>query len=766
MSVAPVAARPVQALRAAVASVDCRGGATVAVAGRCVKLGDRAAVDELATLLYVAWFSGSLEPEEPFAAGGSRDLTEALRAAHAGTRRFSRGWRARRVSSVGRVVAERDGELRLLGSADYVAAGRPGLAPRVGHEITATERRDSLEASPGYWLTTHPRWPDKESLPPLVRIYWNAAAGDAPALVNALTAALLDAPEPWALKLPVDAALHARRDAAVLYLARAHYAALAPAIAAAAAGLRDVLVAEEPPLTLRLAPGVGLAEDPGGDHSFGTSRCLLVAEGIAAAVRSGEHGEGAMLAAVIARMRGAGLDPERPQLEPGSEQAYAWPERAARSRATAPTRWAAARRTSAAERVPAFREAALAIAHRLAGSAIWNEDRCTWLGEAIEPAGAGWTVVTRTCDGGLYGGTAGVGRFLTLAGERETARGALRHALATVRREPLHGGGLWLGPLGPARAALEAAGTLDDPELREAGTDLALRAAAAIAAEPAGEHDLLGGDAGAILGLLAVERALGGDRADLLAAATAAARRLLDSASPDGLGVHWPGAAAASPYGLCGLAHGASGIALALLALHERAGDPRHREAAAAALAYERRWFRGEAGGWPDLRDATVADLRAARNISYPALWCHGAVGIGLVRLTAYAWGGQTADLAEAGAAIHAARTASAGTLGRLAEEPDQPGPAANWSLCHGLLGAAELMLCAAEVLAEPAHLAAARRLGERALADRAVLGAWRCGVDGAGETPGLMLGLAGIGTTLLRLDDPGCAPSPALPGL
>jgi hypothetical protein len=769
VSSAQVEHRSLEALRAAVATVDARADdGTVAVTGQLIDLvgGGSRAVHELATLLYLAWFSGSPAAAEPFTPGGSRDLAETLRAAHAGTFRFGRGWRVRRVSSTGRVAAERDGELQLLGSADYVAVARPGLAPRVGHEIAASARRDSLAASPGYWLTMHPRWPERELQPPLVRIYWSAR--DLPALVRALTATLLDSSEPWALKVPVDSALHARRDGAVLYLARADYAALAPAVRGAADAVRGVLVPEEPPLTLRLAPGVGLAEDPGGDHSFGTSRCLLVAEGIAVAVRSGEYGGEAMIGAVLARMRDAGVDPELAHLEPGSERTYAWPERVARVSVASPSRWTPRRRAGPAEPASALRDAALEIARQLTESAIWHEDRCTWLGESIEPAGAGWTTVTRTCDGGLYGGTAGVGRFLALAGERETALGAFRHALSAAQRGPLHHGGLFLGPLGTAWAALDAAASLDDAALRDAATDLALRAAAAVAAGPAREHDLLSGDAGAVLGLVAVDRALGGDRhsGDLLAAASSAAERLLVSAQRDARGAHWPSPAAVSPYGLCGLAHGASGVALALSSLQRRSGDPRHAEAAAAALAYERSWFRGEAGCWPDLREATAADLAAASNLSYPSFWCHGAVGIGLVRLVAYAWDRRTADLAEAGAAIHAARTASAATLGRLATDPGEPGPVANWSLCHGLLGTAELMLCAAQILAEPAHLAAARRLGEHAVADRAALGAWRCGVTDAGETPGVMLGLAGIGTTLLRLDDPSCASSPALPGV
>ena len=41
----------------------------------------------------------------------------------------------------------------------------------------------------------------------------------------------------------------------------------------------------------------------------------------------------------------------------------------------------------------------------------------------------------------------------------------------------------------------------------------------------------------------------------------------------------------------------------------------------------------------------------------------------------------------------------------------------------------------------------------------------WPCGVLGAGETPNLMLGLAGIGDLLLRLYDSEATPSALAPG-
>jgi HopA1 effector protein family len=46
-----------------------------------------------------------------------------------------------------------------------------------------------------------------------------------------------------------------------------------------------------PAMTLPLGPGVAFAEDPGGAESFGSHRCLLIAE---AAVAAAERGLGSL----------------------------------------------------------------------------------------------------------------------------------------------------------------------------------------------------------------------------------------------------------------------------------------------------------------------------------------------------------------------------------------------------------------------------------------------------------------------------------------
>jgi lantibiotic modifying enzyme len=80
-----------------------------------------------------------------------------------------------------------------------------------------------------------------------------------------------------------------------------------------------------------------------------------------------------------------------------------------------------------------------------------------------------------------------------------------------------------------------------------------------------------------------------------------------------------------------------------------------------------------------------------------------------------------------------------------------------NFSLCHGLMGNAEVLLYGRQVLGkglanESALACDVAKAGVEIYAERGL--PWPCGTA-FGETPNLMLGLAGIGHFFLCLHDP-----------
>jgi len=125
--------------------------------------------------------------------------------------------------------------------------------------------------------------------------------------------------------------------------------------------------------------------------------------------------------------------------------------------------------------------------------------------------------------------------------------------------------------------------------------------------------------------------------------------------------------------------------------------------------------------------------------------WCHGAPGIGLARLAMLERAADTTLCGE----IRAALT----TTSRRRST-------SNHALCHGELGNLDLLVTAADRLADSTWHAEARRRAAAALTFAERSGGWLCATPFGLQSPGLMTGLAGIGYGLLRIAQPERVPS------
>ena len=59
-----------------------------------------------------------------------------------------------------------------------------------------------------------------------------------------------------------------------------------------------------------------------------------------------------------------------------------------------------------------FLDAAWSIGMRLCRDAIWDGDRCNWLGDSMEPHAGEWKVAHKSFGPELYSGTTGIALFL------------------------------------------------------------------------------------------------------------------------------------------------------------------------------------------------------------------------------------------------------------------------------------------------------------------------------------------------------------------
>ncbi|MBO2009718.1 lanthionine synthetase LanC family protein [Hymenobacter negativus] len=408
-----------------------------------------------------------------------------------------------------------------------------------------------------------------------------------------------------------------------------------------------------------------------------------------------------------------------------------------------------------------FLETAQAIAAHLAQTAVWDGDRCNWIGSATEPVHGTFQAVQRACAADVYSGTAGVAQFFSqlLAQQpdpalEETLEGAINH----VMRDQRTTGGpanyaYYGGALGLASTLIEVGERHNRSDWTAAGWERLNR----ICAQPVQdfEVDVISGVAGAIPVLL----------------------RLLAKYPDPGLGETavrcgdflvakavqqpnaWAWQALPGQPAMTGYSHGAAGIALALLELYRVTNNPTYYTGAMMGFNFERLHFNPQLQNWPDLREMSslgVAAPAAGTPPTYGEAWCHGAPGIALSRLRAWQLTGDDSFRQEAEMALN---TTHRGIYNLVTNPTAQP----NFSLCHGLAGNADVMLEGSRLLRNDLYRQVAEAAGNYGIEKYHRPGlSWPSGVNdpsgttpGRAEAPGLLLGLAGTGYFYLRLAFP-----------
>lgn len=401
-----------------------------------------------------------------------------------------------------------------------------------------------------------------------------------------------------------------------------------------------------------------------------------------------------------------------------------------------------------------FLETADHIGRKLCREAVWDGKRCTWLGWSMEAINQQWLPAYRACASELYSGTSGIALFLAELHQfthdpqqRRALEGAVNQVLSLTGS--LQGSrriGFYSGISGIAYSLARIGTLLGNEKL--VARSLSEMATLNDIAPDKNLIDVIGGSAGAIPALLALGQSHG--RADLIETATIHGDHLLNTAMKSEQGWSWDTMQVPGQQNLTGHSHGVAGVVTALLELHRVTGEARFRDGALQGLRYERNLFNPAYNNWPDLR---IMNPGAAQQPVYNMAWCHGAPGIGLSRLRDY-------ELLDGDSEIRQEMDAAIQTTAAALSLPWTPGRG-NFSLCHGACGNAELLLMAAEQLDRPELRQIAEKVGWEGCQ---YFGQpelpWPCGVSGAGETPNLMLGTAGIGHYYLRLYNPISVPS------
>lgn len=251
---------------------------------------------------------------------GSPPFVAALSAVNAGRGPWEPGWTVTATDGT-RVQVHRNGLTLLARQPEVRAPAGGAVAP--GAPVELHLPNELLRVSPGFYSVLGDRWLGGDE--PLVRVYWHVEVSGALPFVAAATARINEAGLPARLKVVNHPDAFGRCDAAVLYLRRQDLRRAGDVVAAVHAAVAPHLTERTPALTKRLAPGVALAEDPGGGASFGLHRCGLLAEALIRAHEDGLTTLEGRLARVRAHLAEAGVDPERPYLDAGSRDDYDLP---------------------------------------------------------------------------------------------------------------------------------------------------------------------------------------------------------------------------------------------------------------------------------------------------------------------------------------------------------------------------------------------------------------------------------------------------------
>lgn len=382
-----------------------------------------------------------------------------------------------------------------------------------------------------------------------------------------------------------------------------------------------------------------------------------------------------------------------------------------------------------------------AIAEHLSRHAIRRGGGAAWIG--LDWLGDSEVSQIVALGPELYNGLSGIAVFLAahaaVAGRQSSedlARAALVHVRKSLRNQNAArvartlgiGGGNGLGSIVYAMTAMSTV-LRDDELLADAHVAAGLFTDDVIAADKL--LDVMGGSAGAILGLLRLYRQ--SQSGEVLKRATACGQHLLAQRrmGPEGRRSWTVQGSARHP--LNGMSHGAAGFAYALAMLAAATGREEFAKAAWECIAFENSTYDAERNNWPDLRDRS--------NPHWPCQWCYGAPGIGLARIATM----KSGALGSKSLATDV-RNALAGTQRGWPSRLD--------TLCCGSLGSIEFFCEAGSALGrnDLRELAASHMVA--VLETASSTGDFRWNTGKSRFNLGLFRGVAGVGYTALRQAD------------
>ncbi|MEA2024850.1 MAG: T3SS effector HopA1 family protein [Actinomycetota bacterium] len=250
---------------------------------------------------------------------GRTPFVDSLSAANLGRGFVEDGWVVREIRGATAIV-EKHGLALWVPVDDCVVPA--GTRITAGEPVGLPHSKELPAYSPGFYSAFGDRSFPASNTTRVVRLYWNLTQEGAVPFVEVVSERLNHARLPFRFKVLSDPDNYERCDAAVIYLPVETYQEAAPIIERIHTHVASLLRTVTPVFTKPLSPGLGLAEDPPGGHSFGMHRCGLVADGLITAFSEAASSLPERAELAIRRFAEAGIDIESPFLNPGSTDSY------------------------------------------------------------------------------------------------------------------------------------------------------------------------------------------------------------------------------------------------------------------------------------------------------------------------------------------------------------------------------------------------------------------------------------------------------------
>ena len=399
-----------------------------------------------------------------------------------------------------------------------------------------------------------------------------------------------------------------------------------------------------------------------------------------------------------------------------------------------------------------FINAAERIGYHICERALWYKERCTWIGSNLQPVDNIYNRVDSSLGPEIYDGTSGIALFLlylnkTITKEihSKTIEGAINQSISKI--DNLNSSsrfGFYSGELGITYALAKVGLEMKRSEFVEKSIEIFDKLFSTI--NEYHLQDFISGNAGSIPILIQLYKEFKNNK--FLELAINLGDELIYSKQSETIGCSWGhkvNGIEQAYSNLTGFSHGAAGIVYALLKLYQITDNKKYLDIAEQGIYYEDQWYDAYLKNWPDFRNIHEKQ-QSNTSFSYADAWCHGSPGIILSRLLYYEISNDKKNLDMIFAVLD-------NILNKVKNEKYLRSN--NFSLCHGIAGNCEALIYGNCLFGKNIYKDIVINAALYGITTYKEVELWPCGNQlNEAQTPGLMLGLSGIGYFYLRLYD------------